>query len=68
MKKKQQIPSARRRITKPMIGRPTTTPRFTPESGLGVVSDKDEGRRTPVKILVGEMANGSPMIPGKWQS
>lgn len=68
MKKKQHTPSAMRMITKPRIGRAMTTPRFTlEEMAVGVVSDMLEGRRTSVKILVGETAKVAPMAVGKWQ-
>lgn len=38
------------------------------ELAVGVVRDMLEGRRTSVKIRVGEMAKGRPTVVGKWQS
>lgn len=55
-------------MTKPRIGTAITTGRFTfEEMGVGVVRDMLEGRRTWVKMRVGETAKGKPTVVGKWQ-
>lgn len=53
---------------KARTGSAITRPRFTwEELALGVVRDMLEGRRDSEKILVGETANSSPLVVGKWQ-
>lgn len=53
---------------KARTGSAITKPRFTwEELALGVVRDMLEGRRDSEKILVGETANSSPLVVGKWQ-
>lgn len=68
MKKKQHIVSDVTRIKNAMIGTAITTPRFRfEEFAPGVVSDKLEGRRDWLKILVGAMLKALPVTVLKWQ-
>jgi hypothetical protein len=68
MKKKQHTVSAETRIRNPTIGTAITTPRFRFEESVpGVSSDRLEGRRDWLKILVGAMSKVLPVSVLKWQ-
>jgi hypothetical protein len=68
MKKKQHTVSPATRIRNPTIGTAITNPRFRFEwSAPGVVSDRLEGSRDWLKILVGAILKGFPVAVLKWQ-
>lgn len=68
MKKKQHTVSAETRIRNPTMGTAITTPRFRFEGFVpGVSSDRLEGSKDWLKILVGSMSKVLPVAVLKWQ-